>query len=118
LDANGAFLSFKFHVTSENGSRKCAFVMPFGLTQSSRSLNHVRNTLRIIFDQSTANVFWSDETDVVTFEDKTCQPAGGVGAGVDVDAVRADVRFDNWRMPVDNRFFVSAFVQQKFLTDP
>ena len=46
-----------------------------------------------------------DETDVVTFQDKACQLAGGKGAGIDVDAISADVRFSHGRVAVDNRFF-------------
>ena len=51
-----------------------------------------------------------DETDVVTFQDETCQLAGGKGTGIDVDAISADVRFNHGRVAVDNRFFVSAFM--------
>src|SRR4051812_8012286 len=53
-----------------------------------------------------------------TFEHQTGQVAGGVGAGIDADPVRADVGLGGHTVPVHDDLAVVERREEKLLSDP
>src|ERR1700756_3245344 len=59
-----------------------------------------------------------NEANLVVLEPQACQPARGVGAGVNIDPVWPHLRFPDRRVTVNDYFFERFFVQQEFVPYP
>ena len=52
------------------------------------------------------------------FDDQASQPAGGVGAGIDVDPVWPHVGLEDRRVPVDDDLAETVFAEEKVVANP
>src|ERR1700722_18830283 len=59
-----------------------------------------------------------NENHPIGLQHETRQPSGRIGASVDIDAVRPNIRFFGGCMAVDNDLAEILFVQQEVLADP
>src|SRR5580700_9364293 len=60
----------------------------------------------------------SNKAHLIAFEDQASQSSGGIGPGVDIDAVRTDFGFPGRRVAVHHDFAESLFVQQELFPYP
>ena len=60
----------------------------------------------------------SNEAHFIVLKHQTSQSSGRIGSGIDIDAVGANIRFQGWRVAVNNDFAKIILVQEKVLSDP
>src|SRR5580704_11639681 len=59
-----------------------------------------------------------NECNLIAFQPQTCQPAGRISAGIDVDAVVAHLWFPDRGVAMDDNFFEWLLMQQKIVSYP
>ena len=59
-----------------------------------------------------------DESDLIAFQDKTRQSSGRVGARIDVDPVRPNVRLQDRSVPMHDDFAKVVLAEEKVLSYP